>query len=200
MAAIFQTTFSNSFSSMKIFPALVQIMAWRRPGDKPLSESMMVRLPTHICVTRPPWVNECIRSEMAIPIGIRVVRSYAQNKMLKQRLLAVNCFIGMSPTCVILCVCHSQIAISYLVRRLSFQYCKMVYGFAYQQPVFNCDICICPYNRRDDKNGFHKMKVIHTDFAIHVSCTPYHTKLWCKLHTAAYQYDYRIIVFAQFND
>ena len=30
-------------------PTLVQIMAWRRPGDKPLSEPMMVRLPTHIC-------------------------------------------------------------------------------------------------------------------------------------------------------
>ena len=28
-------------------PALVQIMAWRQPGDKPLSESMMVILPTH---------------------------------------------------------------------------------------------------------------------------------------------------------
>ena len=34
-------------------PALVQIMAWRRSGDKPLSEPMMVRLPTHICVTLP---------------------------------------------------------------------------------------------------------------------------------------------------
>ena len=33
-------------------PALVQIMAWRRPGDKPLSEPMMVSLPTHICVAR----------------------------------------------------------------------------------------------------------------------------------------------------
>ena len=29
-------------------PALVQIMAWRRLGDKPLSEPMIVRLPTHI--------------------------------------------------------------------------------------------------------------------------------------------------------
>ena len=38
-------------------PALVQIMAWRRPGDKTLSEPMMVRLPTHICVTRPQWVK-----------------------------------------------------------------------------------------------------------------------------------------------
>ena len=39
-------------------PALVQIMAWRRPGDKPLSEPMLVSLPTHICVTRPQLVNE----------------------------------------------------------------------------------------------------------------------------------------------
>ena len=38
-------------------PALVLIMAWRRPGDKPLSEPMMVSLPTHICVARPQWVN-----------------------------------------------------------------------------------------------------------------------------------------------
>ena len=38
-------------------PALVQIMAWCRPGDKPLSEPMMVRLPKHICGTLPQWVN-----------------------------------------------------------------------------------------------------------------------------------------------
>ena len=76
MAAIFQTTFSNAFSWMKIYkfwfkislkfvpkgpinniPALVQIMVWRRLGGKPLSEPMMVILLTHICVTRPQWVN-----------------------------------------------------------------------------------------------------------------------------------------------
>ena len=41
-------------------PSLVQIMAWRRPSAKPLSEPMMVGLPTHICVTRPKkyrWHN-----------------------------------------------------------------------------------------------------------------------------------------------
>ena len=38
-------------------PALVQIMTWRRPGDKPLSEPMMVWLLMHICVARPQWVN-----------------------------------------------------------------------------------------------------------------------------------------------
>ena len=75
MAAISQTTIWNAFSWMKIYefrlifhwslflrvevsvPALVQIMAWRRPGDKPLSEPMMIILLTHICVTRPQWVN-----------------------------------------------------------------------------------------------------------------------------------------------
>ena len=41
-------------------PALVQMMAWRRPGDKPLSEPMIVNLLTYICVTRPQWVNETI--------------------------------------------------------------------------------------------------------------------------------------------
>ena len=50
-------------------PALVQIMDWRRSGNKPLSEPMMVSLPTHICVTRPQWINSaeygpcCLLSE-----------------------------------------------------------------------------------------------------------------------------------------
>ena len=39
-------------------PALVQVMAWRCSGDKPLSELMMVGLLMHICVTRPQWIND----------------------------------------------------------------------------------------------------------------------------------------------
>ena len=71
IVAISQTTFPNAFSwiSIKISlkfvpkvginnnPALIQIIAWRRPGDNPLSEPMMVSLLTHICITRPQWVN-----------------------------------------------------------------------------------------------------------------------------------------------
>ena len=38
--------------------ALVQIMAWRQPGDEPLSEPMIVSILTHICVTRPQWVKK----------------------------------------------------------------------------------------------------------------------------------------------
>ena len=67
--AIFQMTFLNSWTSIKIslkfvpegainnIPALVQIMACHLFGDKPLSEPMMIRLLTHICVTQTQGVK-----------------------------------------------------------------------------------------------------------------------------------------------
>ena len=42
--------------------ALVQIIAWRRTGDKPLYEPMMVSLLTHTCATRPQWVKHCLNA------------------------------------------------------------------------------------------------------------------------------------------
>ena len=45
---------------INIIPALVQIMAWRRPGDKPLSQPMLVFVPTHIFITPPQWVKELL--------------------------------------------------------------------------------------------------------------------------------------------
>ena len=57
-------------------PALVHIMAWRRPGDKPLYGPMMVSLQTHICVLRPQWaiinrnqtssLNRCAYAQLQI--------------------------------------------------------------------------------------------------------------------------------------
>ena len=74
MVAILPTTFSNALYWMKmnefrlrfhwslfpriqltIFQNCFHIMSLRRLGDKPLSEPMVVRLPTHICVIRLPW-------------------------------------------------------------------------------------------------------------------------------------------------
>ena len=45
-------------------PVLVQIMAWHRPGDKPLSETILAGLLTHICVTRAQWVNGCLIAQI----------------------------------------------------------------------------------------------------------------------------------------
>ena len=44
---------------MNNIPALVQMVAWHRSGDKPLSGPMMAKfnLMTHICVTRPQWTK-----------------------------------------------------------------------------------------------------------------------------------------------
>ena len=51
-------------------PALVQIITWHRPGNKPLSEPMMVSLLTHICVTWPQWVKGNY-SQMGYPVDNR---------------------------------------------------------------------------------------------------------------------------------
>ena len=63
-AAIFQTVFSNALFWVQLkkvridsIPALVQIMTWCIASAKPLSGPMIVWLSTHICVTRPQWVN-----------------------------------------------------------------------------------------------------------------------------------------------
>ena len=60
-------------------PALVQIMAWRRPGDKPLSEPMLGSLLTHICVTRPQWVK-CIIL-LAICKNADLLPSWCKNRI-----------------------------------------------------------------------------------------------------------------------
>ena len=44
-------------SPINNIPSLVQIMAWCRPGNKPLSEPMLVSLLMHICFTGSQWVE-----------------------------------------------------------------------------------------------------------------------------------------------
>ena len=55
---------------IKNIPALVQILAWCRSVDKPLSAPMMVRLLTHICITLPQWVKQCNFGIMRIPATV----------------------------------------------------------------------------------------------------------------------------------
>ena len=56
-------------------PALVQIMAWCRPGNKPLSEPMLVYVPTHICVTRPQWFNDKLRLNRIVDCYFTIIIS-----------------------------------------------------------------------------------------------------------------------------
>ena len=54
-------------------PALVQIMAWRRPGDKPLCEPVMVNLLTQICVPRPQWVKCSFPARNELTFGCKLM-------------------------------------------------------------------------------------------------------------------------------
>ena len=59
-------------------PAMVQIIARRRPGDKPLSEPMMVILLMRICVTRPQWAK--CQSDISIPTHSFVASRHDERK------------------------------------------------------------------------------------------------------------------------
>ena len=63
MVAIFQTTFSNEFSWMKMYYHGLKfhwnVLLGVQTGAKPLSEPMMINVLTHMCVTRPQWINKC---------------------------------------------------------------------------------------------------------------------------------------------
>ena len=60
-------------------PALVQIMAWRRSGNKPLSEPMLFSLPTHICVTRPQWIKALISFDVVGYCTVYDLQCYLNN-------------------------------------------------------------------------------------------------------------------------
>ena len=62
-------------------PVFVQIMSWCRAGDKPLSETIMVRFPTHICVTRPQWVKTRAKGWHFARVNMNGI--YSQNKIKK---------------------------------------------------------------------------------------------------------------------
>ena len=80
-------------------------MAWRWPGNKPLSEPMLVSLPMHICVTRPQWVNTknagflCIRNWNILSIIFAGVECWHKTCFIVHQLIASN---------VILPIFHSQ--------------------------------------------------------------------------------------------
>ena len=83
-------------------PTLVQIMAWRRPGGKPLSEPMIVSLLMHICVTRPQRVKSYSQYRltgyaspvfvMVIPVLICIFASFLFHKLRKAKAPTSMCW------------------------------------------------------------------------------------------------------------
>ena len=115
MTAISQTTFSSAFSWTKIFefrlrfhwslfpkgpidniPRLVQIMAWRRSGDKPLSEQVTESLLTYICITRPQWIKahshtQTKQNKLTILANFTAIQFYVFTRYMQSRPLLLTC-------------------------------------------------------------------------------------------------------------
>ena len=98
---------------IKNITALVQIMAWRRPGDNALSEPMMVSLLTHICVTRPQWVLRGVPKMKFVytsEMRIRIIYPWGHAYRFVWR-MDVNVTHGIGVSNLIWCVlCQKQVS------------------------------------------------------------------------------------------
>ena len=91
-------------------PSLVQIMAWRRSGDKPLSEPMMVSLLTHICVTRPQWFKDWYKTKIQTYDSSNIfVLQYLLHDRIMMKLS--GSVLTLPNICLSLCCIHAYIRI-----------------------------------------------------------------------------------------
>ena len=96
-------------------PALIQKMAWRQLGDKPLSEPMMVSLLTHIWVTRPQWVNHrSCRHTCKVSLWLE----WFNNNCAKSEILTTGELMNGSVITQVLLII--SLAVIWLIRRIFF--------------------------------------------------------------------------------
>ena len=111
-------------------PALDQIMAWRRPGDQLLSEPMMVRLPTHICVTWPQWVKQTMAQSSlryeVVPHGGKLNMVYKGHRNKVRQFVSFLCnFSGLCKCVSLQLMQNSSNTVKWLVFRKCI--CRMVH-------------------------------------------------------------------------
>ena len=113
-------------------PALVQIMAWHRPGDKPLSELVMIKLSTHICITRPQWVNIMIVNNVIWARKIFFGIIDRQKIYRKQNLCSSFC-----PACRTTLVA-TRFRVAVIVRRAGLLWSQRDFEWRWSVPLFKC--------------------------------------------------------------
>ena len=114
MDIISHTTSSSAFSWMKIFYFVlkfhwilflsIQLTIYSigsenglAPSrDKPLSEPIMVHLPTHIYVTRPQWVNEWTEhTHNASTVVVLIFRPISANRSLEIKCISIMRIVSL---------------------------------------------------------------------------------------------------------
>ena len=78
------------FSLIDNMRALVQIMAWRRTSDKPLSEAMKYVLLAHMCVTRPQWVKIVMETANVIVLIVLLVTKQHKGFVVRQLMMCAS--------------------------------------------------------------------------------------------------------------
>ena len=69
-------------------------MAWCQPGNKPLSEPMMVRFLMYIYITRPQWIEENPFIQVSMVINVSVYRNIDNHRNLDADWTSETCFCG----------------------------------------------------------------------------------------------------------
>ena len=146
MAAVSQTTCSSAFflneniwisteisltfaprGSINNNSASFQIMAWRRPGDKPLSEPMMISSLTRICVTRPQWVKQrSIRLVYTI-YHFRIIFQFQGLIQLMYSVISIK-IIKMTPN---VCYKHKQQNVIFIFKSFALTISQLEYWLLY---------------------------------------------------------------------
>ena len=75
-------------------------MARRRPGAKPLSEPMMVRLSTHICITWSQWVKVMLAKVIQHNYSTVYVLNFSKDTQIYIRILYHSSIITQKITCL----------------------------------------------------------------------------------------------------
>ena len=133
-------------------------MAWHRPGDKPLSEPMMVSLLTHICVTGPQWVNEVFTG-----VGI--------------------CNGSIIPWCT----CDFIVVIDYLTRNFGLSF-NLDSTKLLPEPVFNnrqCGPMKITWMQLHKESSITKMglKIVYVNLYSNLpGANELRNSVWCKMH------------------
>ena len=129
-------------------------MAWRRPGDKPLYEAMLVSLLTRICTTRPQWDKS---TDDALLLSIWPVGTHSINIWIKmqQHLYSENVVCEMADSGFVPSQCETALfckknlnwrnnkTIAYLMTDVTCAqvcmsvYCLMQYNLKQWHRIFN---------------------------------------------------------------
>ena len=103
--------------------ALVQIMAWRQPGDKPFFEPLMFSTLTHICVIKPQRVKLIETKFICICLQIHACNAFVKNTTVLT-LLPFGTSLNIQPN-VILVSDNIKQKVTHYTRKLA----KDIFGY-----------------------------------------------------------------------